>query len=592
MNRPNVPRPSLSLLLIAGLATLLPSARAANAETWEPGPNMSLARGSVQLVFLPSGNVLAAGGVPNGATIYTNRVDVFDVTLRTFFEIAAMPTSHRRQDHALLLPDGRVLVAGEQIDGVNKFSHVYSEATGLWSQTTNHPAINRFDAVMVLLPDGKVVYIGGYVGGFGPTYDSVELFDPVTSTWSSTGSMAKERLAHTATLLTTGPNAGKVLVVGGGLRNETTVEATCELYDPATGTFSPTGSMNVARAFHSATRLMDGRVLVAGGVVAGWIANNQQSAEIYDPLTGTWSNAASMTTRRAIHTETLLPNGDVLVVGGTQAGSTSPTASAEIYHPLTNTWHTMPMMSTPRLNHSALPLPSGEVLIVGGHNGTQFLATSEFFSFILPIAIAGEDQPVRAGTNAQLDGSASYDLETAAADLEFAWSLLSRPIGSSAHLLDPTSPMPALATDLPGNYTVKLIVTDEQGHTGEDQVTIVGNSAPLSVLRASADLAEVGNLIIFDAGSSSDPEDDPLDWLWALSSRPAGSSANLGSFRDAAGLAVDVPGTYEIDLTAVDFLGAGTTARRALTVLPLGSGLIFADGFENGDLSLWSEVEP
>src|SRR6185295_12443936 len=143
-------------------------------------------------------------------------------------------------------------------------------------------------------------------------------------------------------------------VTGGGRRIGLTVETRCELYDPATGSFALTGQLNLGRTYHTATRLLDGRVLVTGGLNAGSNTSNHDTVEIYDPATGTWSFAASMSTRRGRHTATLLPNGDVLVVGGAQVGSmASVTASAEIYLPSTNSWRTVPSMSSARAGQAA-----------------------------------------------------------------------------------------------------------------------------------------------------------------------------------------------------------------------------------------------
>jgi len=369
----------LAFLVTAFLLTAaLP---AAAAEEWLPGPNMSVGRRYFALVDLPSGDLLAPGGDSPGL-LYTNRADIFSVAGRSFSETTAMPDSHRYQKQAVLLGNGKVLIAGEQVDGVVKESLLFREATHSWPATVNDPAVNRFAAAMILLPGGKVLYAGGYDGhADGSTYNSAELFDPVLSTWSSTGSMVALRAGHTLTLLATGPNAGKVLVTGGGQRIGLTVEARCELYDPVTGTFALTGPLNLGRIFHTATRLLDGRVLVTGGSVAGQVGNNHDTVEIYDPATGTWSFAASMATRRGRHTATLLPNGDVLVVGGVQVGSMeSVTASAEIYHPAANSWRTVtPSMSTARVGHAAALLPSGEVLVAGGYDGTSYLATSEIY---------------------------------------------------------------------------------------------------------------------------------------------------------------------------------------------------------------------
>src|SRR4029077_14422549 len=144
---------------------------------------------------------------------------------------------------------------------------------------------------------------------------------------------------------------GKVLVTGGGQRIGLTVEARCELFDPVTGSFALTGPLNLGRTFHTATRLLDGRVLVTGGHVAGQVGNNHDTVEIYDPATGTWAFAASMATSRDRHTATLLPNSDVLGVDGTQmGGSESVSATAEICHLATNSWRTVtPSMSIARV---------------------------------------------------------------------------------------------------------------------------------------------------------------------------------------------------------------------------------------------------
>jgi hypothetical protein len=547
---------------------------AAATEMWLPGPDMSLGRGYFGLVPLPSGDLLAPGGVI-AVPGYTNRVDIFSVAGRSFSETTAMPNSHRFHDQSILLGNGKVLIAGEQYDGPPFLSHLFTESTHSWATPVNQPALDRFSAAMVLLPNGKVLYAGGYNGGSsGPTYNSAELFDPASSTWSSTGSMTALRWGLSLTLLTTGPNAGKVLVTGGGQRIDASVEARCEIYDPATGSFTLTGPLHHGRAFHTATRLPDGRVLVTGGHDTGFV-NNHNTAELYDPVAGTWSLAANMATPRARHTATLLPNGDVLVVGGAQVGSTvSVNASAEIYHPATDAWRTVTMpMSAARVAHAAALLPSGEVLVAGGFDGTSYLSSSEIFRSLSnpPTAVAGPGQTVRTGSQVQLDGSASNDDVTPVQNLVFAWSMTSKPAGSTAVLSGGTTATPSFHADLPGAYVVQLVVTDGDGLASPAaQVTMVSNAAPTAQAHTGSPLLQLGSPVALDAAGSADPENDPLTYQWMLASAPSGSTATLTHAGTAQAILVpDVPGTYKVTLTVSDFLGAGAPVSVTVTALPI-----------------------
>ena len=182
--------------------------------------------------------------------------------------------------------------------------------------------------------------------------------EPASGTWTVTGSLNTARYSHTATLL----RNGMVLVAGGFDSSLTGVSASAELYDPASGTWTPTGSLNTARVLHTATLLPNGMVLVAGGLDSS-LLDVSASAELYDPASGTWTAMGSLNTARSEHTATLLPNGMVLVAGGHGA-----LASAELYDPASGTWTTTGSLNTARSEHTATLLPNGMVLVAGGSN--------------------------------------------------------------------------------------------------------------------------------------------------------------------------------------------------------------------------------
>jgi hypothetical protein len=182
------------------------------------------------------------------------------------------------------------------------------------------------------------------------------------------------------------PN-GKILAAGGFGTNGPVL--TAELYDPATGTWAPTGSLNVPRGFHTATLLPDSTVLVAGG--SGPSAGNNDpalaSAEIYDPATGSWTITNPLGQPREAHTATLLQNGKVLIAGGKSFfGSVFPT-SVEIYDPATEKWSpTFPLLSG-RQDHLATLLPNGKVLMAGGFNSSDTGPTTELFDPASAVAV-------------------------------------------------------------------------------------------------------------------------------------------------------------------------------------------------------------
>ena len=154
--------------------------------------------------------------------------------------------------------------------------------------------------------------------------------------------------------------------------------ATAELYDPATGTWMATGNMAVARIFHTATLLSDGRVLVAGGTDNDNNGDAFASAELYDPATGMWTTTGSIALARYSHTATLLPNGQVLVAGG-QNSTGDDVALAELYEPDNGVWTATGSLATARHSHTATLLANGQVLVAGGIGNHQVVKSAELY---------------------------------------------------------------------------------------------------------------------------------------------------------------------------------------------------------------------
>jgi len=180
-----------------------------------------------------------------------------------------------------------------------------------------------------------------------------------TGTFVKTGDLKAPRIRHTATLL----NDGRVLVAGGQSvgGSVTTQLSSAEIYDPASGTFSLTGNMTTGRSRHTATVLLDGRVLITGGYVDGNFSSTA-SAELYDPVTGAFAATGNMQEARAGHVATLLNTGKVLISGAWDR-------SLELYDPATGTFGPTGYVNGSAYGVPATRLLNGDVLLGGYSNG-------------------------------------------------------------------------------------------------------------------------------------------------------------------------------------------------------------------------------
>jgi multimeric flavodoxin WrbA len=397
-----LPQVLVLAMLTASLTVLTRPAMAQQEGMFIPTGSMNNPRGGPTATLLNNGKVLVTGPTSNGSSL-----ELYDPATGTFTPTANVNTAGGYGSTATLLNNGTVLVTGvlNNSNGTRATTAgLYDPVTSTVTPTGSMTTTRLYAFTATLLNNGKVLVTGG-VGGNSAPYDilaSAELYDPATGLFTATGSMSAAREYCTATLL----NNGKVLVAGGYNDQNTDFYdpdslAGAELYDPATGLFTATGSMNNPRGGHTATLLSNGKVLVAGGSDSNSLP--LASAELYDPAAGTFAATGSMNTNRVNQSATLLNNGTVLVAGGLSGLVGNPVAGAELYDPATGLFTTTGSMNAAREYCTATLLNNGTVLVAGGEGGNNFasLASSELYIpvGIFPTSLSFPDPP--AGTTSE-----------------------------------------------------------------------------------------------------------------------------------------------------------------------------------------------
>ena len=331
--------------------------------------SLNTARASHTSTVLNNGMVLIAGGY-NGNVLAS--AELYNPATGTFTPTGSLKTA-RLYHTATLLNNGRVLIVGGNAENGNILAsaELYNPATGTFTPTGSlNTARELHTATMIqgAMINGMVLIAGGQ--GSGGALASAELYNPTTGTFAATGSLNTARLYHTATLL----NDGTVLIAG-GYDNNGNISASAELYNPATATFTPTLSLNTARYRHTATLLNSGMVLIAGGEDSN--GNALASAELYNPAAGSFAIDGSLNTARILHTATLLNNGTDLMTGG--YGSSAYLTAAELNDPATETFAPTGSLNIGRYLHTASLLNNGMNLIAGGDNSSGYLASAELY---------------------------------------------------------------------------------------------------------------------------------------------------------------------------------------------------------------------
>jgi hypothetical protein len=323
-------------VLISGGKARLGGPYLAGAELYDPDTGTFEATGSMTAprhqptaTLLPNGQVLIVGwgGTDFGPHTTGAEAEIYDPATGAFTAVANFPSdvagANMNCNAGTLLGNGKVLVNVGAVwpspRALGVTAQLYDPTSGTFAATKDYsdvPQTNLFPCPLAtLLPDGKVLTTWNESGA--------ELYDPDTASFSLTQGRVNDYYGvYTATLLTT----GKVLI---------TTETDAELYDPKSETFAVTDAPPL---YNAATPLSDGTVLLSGGCHTYTCDSLNAAAELYDPISATYSPTGGMTTPRSMHTATLLRDGTVLIAGGIASiYDDVPIATAEIYTPAVTT---------------------------------------------------------------------------------------------------------------------------------------------------------------------------------------------------------------------------------------------------------------
>jgi uncharacterized protein YjdB len=329
---------------------------------------MTFARGGYAVTRLADGKVLASGGASNSALgslfYFQGYAEIYDPALRIWLSLGSVGA--RANHTSILLNSGKVLVAGG-LSGTlftqvtTDSAELFDRSTGRSTSTGSMVSSSRSAFTMTLLHDGRVLAVGGIRQTTVPynqyvtvTLDSAEIYSPATGSWTPAASMSQPRAGHSAFLL---PD-GRVIVVGG---NAGDFLATPEIYDPTTGSWTMAAAPPIAQSGATTALLSNNKLIVAGGSAAGAIASTVQT---YDVATNTWAPAASLPVAQAGMQSVLLQNGKWLIAGGVTFSE--PLRTAYVYDPAANQWTAAQNLLQPVGTLTTLtPLSDGTVLATG-----------------------------------------------------------------------------------------------------------------------------------------------------------------------------------------------------------------------------------
>lgn len=368
------------LMIATFLAIIVPvTTYAADSDgVWIQVPNMTNSHvwGS-GIITLDNGKVLVTTGAttPASANIATSSSELFDPLSRTWTTTGSVNQVRWLSGNAIVkLNDGKVMIAGNEGPGVSDLSSVelYDPSTGTWSYTGSLQKARRHPAV-IKLQNGKVLITAGANGipDDNRYLSSTEIYDPTTKQWTYSGNLNVAREGAPKIILL---KNGKVLLAGGYTQQDKLIDR-AEIYDPNSRVWT-ISQMPYAWGAATMTVLNNGKVLVSGGSIGQYTytATVTNKALLYDQDTNTWTPTGSMHIARAGHNAVLMADGKVLVIGG-------GTKSTEIYDPATGQW-TIAAETHQTWHNGIAVLQNGYVLAIGGD--PDGVATELYTNRVLP----------------------------------------------------------------------------------------------------------------------------------------------------------------------------------------------------------------
>lgn len=551
------------------------------------GLNMTSPRFIHRTAKLLDGRVLLTGGeVANApAAVITNSVDIFHPADNSIS--AAAPMTIRRWSHtATTLADGRVLVTGGRTGSTSAngvvlaTAEVYDPATNEWTETAGPMNVARRSHTATLLPDGKVLIAGGGNGVSTTTslpIQSVELYDPATGLFTVVGNMLMPRSAHSAILL----DDGTVLISGGSTGAGTLYPTnTAELYNPATNSFTAVGPMNYSHLAQLPGKLRDGRVVQgssyyndthtsAGGRITS-------ESEMYDPVARSFAPIAPMYKQRIDIGALGLLDGTLLVAGGVTTSPSFPSIfqpTSEVYDPAASAWKLSGIMSTGRDEFSGLLLDDGRAVISGGFvsPGAVLLRTVEVYTPGLVPQVNGLLNVLADTPNSKLRlGRISRAL------LDGWIQLVGLAVGRNGAQHTNLDWAKAFAQVLDG--AIKLQVRDSAtrqhflGINGVLRTTIddkLNPNLPPTVAPSASPSSGVEPVSVAFTGNAVDPDGSISYTLWSFGDGTTSTDPNPTHVYTCKG-------NYTASLEVADDRGAVTSATVSVAVASAGGGISYA----------------